>query len=392
MIERLWPSLLLPIMLSLAACSPGAGDAQSATSYPPPAPAAEEVYAPGLQGRAYVETLEIIEEQTAPLQAEARITGKLSDSCTSLEDTHVQRVQTTFHINLVTSYDEQAVCSQALVPFSASIALDLAGLEGGSYRVTAGDLERTFTVDAGSQALPTPDLDAAALSVSVATAQPGETVTLEGRGFPANRTVEIGVGPYASEDEIIAETGSDADGSFTLDVEVPETVETDQRWVYVADVDNAKVYADPINIRESEGAGGEAADRVAIYLIAVDDGGSSGPLVGCNDSVVPVQREIQPTPDPLQAALRELLSISERSYGKNGLYNALFQSELSLEEVEVEEGKAVIYLAGELRIGGTCDAPRIEAQIAQTALQFPGVESVSVFLNEQPLGEHLSLR
>lgn len=41
-------------------------------------------------------------------------------------------------------------------------------------------------------------------------------------------------------------------------------------------------------------------------------------------------------------------------------------------------------------LGGVCDAPRLEAQIEQTALQFSTVNEVAVFVNDKPLEEVLS--
>jgi len=43
-------------------------------------------------------------------------------------------------------------------------------------------------------------------------------------------------------------------------------------------------------------------------------------------------------------------------------------------------------------LGGVCDAPRVEAQIEQTALQFSTVHEVAVFINDVPLEDVLSLK
>ena len=60
--------------------------------------------------------------------------------------------------------------------------------------------------------------------------------------------------------------------------------------------------------------------------------------------------------------------------------------------VTIEQGKAIIHLAGTIVLGGTCDAPRVKAQIEQTALQFSTVSDVAVFVNDVPLEEVLSTR
>jgi hypothetical protein len=129
---------------------------------------------------------------------------------------------------------------------------------------------------------------------------------------------------------------------------------------------------------------------VKIFLIALEDNGQSGILVGCGDSAVPVTVVIPRTQGVLKAALEKLLSIKEQYYGESGLYNALYQSDLQLKSVTIDQGKAVIHLTGTVMLGGVCDAPRVEAQIEQTALQFSTVSSVEVFINAIPLEDVLS--
>lgn len=135
-----------------------------------------------------------------------------------------------------------------------------------------------------------------------------------------------------------------------------------------------------------------ATVRVQIFLIAIGDEGRSGKPVGCGDSVVPVSVELPYTRAVLRAALETLLSLKTQYYGQSGLYNALYQSDLRLADLSLEYGTARVYLEGTLRLGGECDIPRVKAQLEETALQFPTVTGVRVFLNGEPLEEVLSLR
>ena len=132
--------------------------------------------------------------------------------------------------------------------------------------------------------------------------------------------------------------------------------------------------------------------RVYVFLIAIEDGGVSGPAVGCGDSVVPIQLIVPRTEGVLRAALEKLLSMKDQYFGESGLYNALYQSNLRVDVVRIENGKATIELSGTLLQGGVCDSPRIQAQLEQTALQFSTVTSVEVFINGVPIEEVLSLR
>ena len=131
---------------------------------------------------------------------------------------------------------------------------------------------------------------------------------------------------------------------------------------------------------------------VKIILIALEDNGQSGTLVGCGDSAMPITVTIRLTQGVLRAALEKLLSAKEQFYGESGYYNALYQSDLQVARVVIEQGKAVIHLTGSIMLGATCDAPRVQAQIEQTALQFSTVSDVTVFVNDIPLEEVLSTK
>jgi hypothetical protein len=129
---------------------------------------------------------------------------------------------------------------------------------------------------------------------------------------------------------------------------------------------------------------------IKIFLIALEDNGQSGTQVGCGDSAIPITVSIPRTQGILRAALEKLFSAKQQFYGESGYYNALYQSDLQVATVTIEQGKAIIHLTGSVMLGGVCDAPRVEAQIEQTALQFSTVNDVAVFINDIPLEEVLS--
>jgi hypothetical protein len=133
--------------------------------------------------------------------------------------------------------------------------------------------------------------------------------------------------------------------------------------------------------------------EVIIYLVALEDGGASGPAVGCGDSLVAVTRPVAPTDHPIEAALNDLFSIKEQFFGESGLYTALYQSNLVVESVLVDaNGAATVALSGQPMLGGTCDTPRVIGQIEQTVLAAPGVSSANILLNGQALEDALSTR
>jgi hypothetical protein len=139
-------------------------------------------------------------------------------------------------------------------------------------------------------------------------------------------------------------------------------------------------------------SGTPAVQLVEIYLIAIDDNGQADLQVGCGDSAIPVDVQIQPTQGVLRSALEALLSVKEQYYGQSGLYNALYQSDLQVESVSITDGNAQVYLTGSMMLGGECDNPRVQAQLEQTVLQFSTVTRASIFINGKTLADAISLK
>ena len=114
---------------------------------------------------------------------------------------------------------------------------------------------------------------------------------------------------------------------------------------------------------------------------------SNGETIGCEDRVVMVQRDIEPTTAPLTAAMNELFSLEDTEV--EGWQNFIAQTNetLSFERARVilTTGEASIFLSGRLSgLGGVCDNPRARAQIIHTARQFPNITDVQIYLNGEP--------
>jgi hypothetical protein len=352
---------------------------------------------------AFIEGLEVVVMESFPVQVQAVVSGNLSDPCTSIASISAPQSGQTFPIQIATTRDPEMICAQVLEPFTETIMLETAALPTGTHTVTAGELSETFTLTTDNESVnPAPDVTGATLIVSKPSAVPGESVQLTGTGYPANTAVEIGIGPPDSEYDVIASAQTDANGNLNTLVEVPAYADSGE-WIFVAAVQNTKVIADPIMITASSTAApnpsvGEGVNepvdgeftRTYIYLIAVEDAGQSGTLIGCDDSVIPVVVEIEPTIAPLTAALETLLNIDDEYYGQSGLYNALYQSDLAVEGVDIENREAIIHLTGVLEVGGVCDNPRVQAQLEYTARQYETVDSATITVNGEPLEVLLS--
>lgn len=135
------------------------------------------------------------------------------------------------------------------------------------------------------------------------------------------------------------------------------------------------------------GSQGSPSNVSSVKLALLDYDGigpeSDGPSRGC-DRVVMVDEQIQPTAAPLTAALSRLFAIDSEEYKDWNHFIAKTNDTLSFERATVENGTASIYLSGQLSgLAGVCDNPRAKIQIEETALQFPTVDDVVIYLNEE---------
>jgi hypothetical protein len=232
------------------------------------------------------------------------------------------------------------------------------------------------------------------VNISPNSGSPGTQVQVMAQDFPPDAVVDIGIGRVNSEYDVIATAQTDSRGRVDTEITIPAFVEPEDAWVIVvaAQTGGFKAISGEFDVTAEGETGENLFTRTNIFLIAVGDAGGSGKEIGCGDSVIPVEVVIEPTIAPLTAALNELLAIESREYGQSGLYNALYRSDLTVEGIDIENREAIIALSGEVVVGGTCDIPRVKAQLRQTALQYDTIDSVSIFVDDQPLDEVLSLQ
>ncbi len=337
-------------------------------------------------GSAFVESIEVTKTDGI---VTLTIHGNLSDACTEVQTVEPTLAldTNTFNVNIITQRPDSVACAQVLTPFTESITLQTAELASGMYTVSVQDQAAAFELTAADQQ---PDEDGS-VSISPAAGPAGTEVQVTASNLPANTQVELGVGLVDSEYEIVDSAMTDANGNLSTTVQIPASAEVNRQWVVVVEgPSGAKTISNEFSVVASDDNTGAQFDEAQIYLIALEDGGQSGEEIGCGDSAVPVTINIEPTVAPLTAAFENMFAIDEQYYGQSGLYNALHQSELSVQGIDIDQGHAIIALTGELQLGGTCDTPRVEAQLIQTALQYSTINTVSVTLNGEPLENLLS--
>lgn len=140
--------------------------------------------------------------------------------------------------------------------------------------------------------------------------------------------------------------------------------------------------------------------NIGFALVAMGDGTIvTGPqFIGCGDKIQMVDRtyvDADPsTGDVIKSALEELFKVESSTYGESGLYNALYQSDLSVESITVsdDESSVIVALTGSIISGGTCDDPRIEAQIRETIkAHSPEDASITVLFDGEELHEYFDM-
>ena len=112
--------------------------------------------------------------------------------------------------------------------------------------------------------------------------------------------------------------------------------------------------------------------RTRIYMISSRD-------TPCGTSTVPIPITVQ-GPRVLTQSLQVLLSTRDPHHPE--YFTALEPHNLTLQSVNItRQGTAEIRLRGSIDVGDACDAARSRAQIERTALQFPSVKRVAIYLN-----------
>ncbi|MBK8989149.1 MAG: hypothetical protein IPM39_24305 [Chloroflexi bacterium] len=170
------------------------------TAVPTATPLSEPVY-----GLATVESVQILKLESFPVQINVQARGMLPNGCASINEIISQKNGNAFTIAVTTVQAPDRICTQALVPFEETIALDVLDLPAGTYTVSVNGIGGSFTLDMDNTLTAVPaengtitgrvwhDLCAVASGESSAEAAPPEgCVALADGGFAANGLLEVG--------------------------------------------------------------------------------------------------------------------------------------------------------------------------------------------------------
>lgn len=142
---------------------------------------------------------------------------------------------------------------------------------------------------------------------------------------------------------------------------------------------------------------GDTQDNTAslmsnIYVVDLGNTTLQPTTIGCEDSLVTVPLDLSGSIDPIFDTLATLLNLPQNMYSNSGRYNALDQSNLVIASFANQGGTVTAYLSWTVMLGGICDNPRFSEQILQTLGQFTGVQTINVYVNNQPLEQFLSMQ
>ncbi|PIR87873.1 MAG: hypothetical protein COU10_02155 [Candidatus Harrisonbacteria bacterium CG10_big_fil_rev_8_21_14_0_10_45_28] len=102
-----------------------------------------------VEGEAMVLSVEIFILESMPIQIKAVVRGDFADGCTEMGEISQSFENNVFIVKMLTVRERDAMCTEALVPFSETITLEnTVGLKAGEYSVLVNGVEDKFTLDA----------------------------------------------------------------------------------------------------------------------------------------------------------------------------------------------------------------------------------------------------
>ncbi|HRO29826.1 MULTISPECIES: GerMN domain-containing protein [Micrococcaceae] len=138
-----------------------------------------------------------------------------------------------------------------------------------------------------------------------------------------------------------------------------------------------------------------AAGEATVYWVSPAGSGHQGvEFPGCGELLVESTVKASGsgevgTTERVEAGIEALLE--DRTYEhSNGLINALYQSELSVEDVSIEGDTVTVDLTGQPMSAGSCADPQIIGQLEYTATANAGTYTAEVLVDGTPIQEFMS--
>lgn len=131
---------------------------------------------------------------------------------------------------------------------------------------------------------------------------------------------------------------------------------------------------------------------LTLFYVAVGDAGTSGPEIGCGDSLVATETGPKEFTNQVKASIATLLAEDDEQLEGSGLRNALASSDLEFVSSAVDGDVVTVQLRGTVSSGGTCDDPRIIEQLKYTAMTAAGTGEAEILVAGEKIEEVLSAK
>lgn len=116
---------------------------------------AEDNVPPPQVGSAQVDSLQLLIEESFPVQVSAQVKGNLPDACATIAEIrqNTDLEQRLLQVEITTQRAQDAACAQTLVPFEQVIPLAVEDLAAGVYTVAVNGVTQTLTLEADNMPL-----------------------------------------------------------------------------------------------------------------------------------------------------------------------------------------------------------------------------------------------
>jgi LysM repeat protein len=233
---------------------------------------------------------------------------------------------------------------------------------------------------------------------------PGSRIEVLGGGFAAGTEVQLSLRPATGLETPIGAAVVTAQGTFSQTAFIPGDAPLESRWVASAidltsgfrALSNEFVVAPapvatvaPLAPPTGTVSTPPLGTRALVFLVVPSEPVQTEAGFTCADTFAPGEVPLDPPQALPRAALEYLVNLREQNPGGTTLLNALYQSTLTVEDVQIVGDEARVALAGQIVATGPCDAARIRQQLELTAKQPEGVTRAAIFVNGVPLADAL---
>lgn len=153
---KLIAALLLIASVTLSGCVDNEKDTDMEQTPTTDNRSQEEMPEEYIYGTATIEKIELQIMESFPVQVSVRAEGYLPDGCTEIDEVKTKKSENTFEVTITTRRPKDAVCTQAIEPFTQTIPLEVLGLKAGTYSVSVNGVSDSFELAADNSII-TPD-------------------------------------------------------------------------------------------------------------------------------------------------------------------------------------------------------------------------------------------